>query len=95
MKVFLKLFSQVISLISIIMFFFILKLWIANDQLLHETKGFVMWGIFIIIGGGVAILMRKYKISNLLAKITLVMSILSIGLLVLTGLIFFTVSSMP
>lgn len=95
MKTLLKLLGQIVLIISVGMFFFLLKLWITNDQLLHETKGFIVWGTSIIMGGSVALFMKKHKISNLLSKITLVITILSIGLLILTGLIYFIVSSMP
>jgi hypothetical protein len=94
MKVLLKLFGQIVSIICICIFFFLAKLWIPNDQLLHETKGFIIWGLSIIIGGSVAMIMKKHNISNLLSKITLIVSVLSIFLLILTGLICFTVSSM-
>ena len=95
MKTLLKLLGQILLIISIGMFFFLLKLWITNDQLLHEIKGFIIWGISIILGGSVTLFMKKYKISNLLSKITLIITVLSIVLLILTGLIYFTVSSMP
>ncbi|WP_160676520.1 hypothetical protein [Clostridium sp. C8-1-8] len=94
MKDLLKLFAQIISIICICIFFFLAKLWVDNDQLLHETKGFIIWGLSIIIGGSIALIMKKYNISNLLSKITLIVSVLSIFLLILTGLICFTVSSM-
>ncbi|QAA33592.1 hypothetical protein [Clostridium manihotivorum] len=94
MKALLKPFAQIISIISICIFFFFAELWVTNDQLLHETKGFIIWVLSILIGGSVALIMKKYNISNLLSKITLIVSVLSIFLLILTGLIYSIVSSM-
>jgi hypothetical protein len=94
-KSFLKIISEIFSIVSIIIFFFGLKLWINNDPLLFKSNGYIMWGIYILISGWVALLMMKYSSSNLLAKITLIITILSIGLLILTGIIFSITSSMP
>jgi hypothetical protein len=95
MKSYFKLFSQIMCIFSIIIFLFILKLWINNDSLLYETRGYVIWVISIAINTIFYLFMKKYKVSSLITKIILCTTILSIGLLIVTGFIFVITSSMP
>lgn len=95
MKTYLRLFTQIISIVCIGIFFIILKLWITNDPIINESKSFIIWGISIIVGVAIALFMKKNKVSNVLSKITLTVTVLSILLLMLTGFIYSIVASMP
>ena len=92
----LKSLGQRLSVLCIIAFLVILGLWVTNNPiLLHGTVGFLLWGLSIAVGGTVSLLMKKHNYFDLLAKITLTTTVLSTLLLILTGVIYVTTSSMP
>ncbi len=66
--------------------------WIANSPYLFSMRGIVIWLISIVLG---FIVYKQIKEKNIIRKLMLYSTSLMLFLLIVTGLIHWTVTSMP
>ena len=77
-----------------LMLFYIIVIafWIANSQFLFSTRGLIIWLISIVLG---FITYKQIKEKNIVKKLMLYSTSFMVFLLILTGLIYLAVTSMP
>lgn len=81
-------------LACILMFFYLLVtvFWVANSPYLFTLQGIMIWVISIVLG---FVTYKKITESKILRKLVLYSSSFMVFLVIVTGLIYLAVSSMP
>jgi len=73
----------------------VLLLWVTNSKLLYEFIFYLVWGVTIIAGILSFAIAKKYNTPRVMTNSFLVVTIFSMTLLLITGIVYLIVSSMP
>jgi hypothetical protein len=86
--------KDVKGLAWVLMFFYLLVtvFWVANLPYLFSSWGVIIWLISIVLG---FIAYKQIKDKNIIRKLMLYSTSFMVFLLILTGLIYWAVTSMP